>query len=87
MNNTLLYIFLGLVLVVSCAFLFINKNKPTEEALTFANIQNQSEVMEPVVLSSSAADATVRSIDYRLVSYCLNTGAILTQLALYLIGF
>ena len=53
MNNKLLFAFLGLVLVVSSAFLFVGRNKPTEEALTVANIQNQSEIVAPVMLSSS----------------------------------
>ena len=56
MNNTLLFTFLGIILIISSGFLFVNRNKPSEEALTLANLQNQSEVMEPVALSSSTQD-------------------------------
>jgi peptide methionine sulfoxide reductase msrA/msrB len=53
MNNKILFAFLGLVVVVSSAFLFFTTDDQIEDALTLANIQNQSEIAAPVVLSSS----------------------------------
>lgn len=53
MNNSLLFTFLGLVLVVSISFLFFNSTKSNEESLSEVNAQNQAPIIAPVILSSS----------------------------------
>ncbi len=53
MNNSLLFTFLGLVLVVSTAFIFLNGTKFVQEVQTQPISQNQTPIIAPVILSSS----------------------------------
>lgn len=51
MNTKIVIAFLGIAVIASATFLFISTGKPTEEALSLTNIQNQSEIAKPVALS------------------------------------
>ncbi len=57
MRSKIIIVSLGIVLTFSAVFLFLqNAQKPTPEALTQANLENQSDIAAPVTLSVDSTE-------------------------------